>query len=91
VSPDCQRQGIGSALINWSLGECRQLGHSVVIVVGDSAYYRRFGFAPATPFGIECSFPVPDDVFMLLELSPGAAAGYKGMVRYHPEFEKLSV
>ncbi len=91
VAPDCQRRGIGTGLINWSLDECRRLGHAVIIVVGDPAYYRRFGFTPASPFGIECPFPVPAEVFMLLELSQGAAAGYKGMVRYHPEFDKLSV
>jgi putative acetyltransferase len=89
VAPDCQRQGIGTALINWSLNECRRLGHSVIIVVGGPAYYRRFGFAPASPLDLECPFPAPAEVFMLLELSAGAASGYKGTVRYHPEFEKL--
>lgn len=86
VAPDCQRQGIGSALIRWSLEECRQLGHGVVILVGEPAYYARFGFTPAAPLGIECPFPIPPEVFMVLELSPGAANGCSGMVRYHPEF-----
>lgn len=87
VAPDCQRQGIGSALTQWSLEECRRLGHGVVIVVGEPAYYSRFGFTPASPFGIECPFPVPPEVFMVLELSPGVASGCRGMVRYQPEFE----
>lgn len=86
VAPDCQRQGIGTALIRWSLEECRQLGHRLVIVVGEPAYYRRFGFAPASPFDLECPFPVPPEAFMLLELSPGAAAGCHGVVHYQPEF-----
>lgn len=87
VAPDCQRRGIGSAIIRWSLEECRRLGHGVVIVVGDPAYYPRFGFTPASPFGIQCPFPAPSDAFMVLELSPGAASGCHGMVRYQPEFE----
>lgn len=87
VAPDFQRQGIGSALIRWSLDECRRLGHGVVTVLGEPAYYPRFGFTPATPFGIECPFPVPSEAFMVLELSPGAARGCRGVVRYRPEFE----
>jgi putative acetyltransferase len=35
VAPDCQRLGIGSALIRWGLEKCCQLGHEVVIVLGD--------------------------------------------------------
>jgi putative acetyltransferase len=89
VAPDCQRQGIGSALIRWSLEECQRLGHGVVIVVGEPAYYPRFGFTPASPFGIQCPFPVPPEAFMVLELSPGAASGCRGMVRYRPEFESV--
>ena len=87
VAPDCQRQGIGSALIWWSLNQCRELGHGVVIVVGAPFYYRRFGFVPAAEFGIECPFPVPSEAFMLLELVPGATREYRGMVRYRPEFD----
>jgi hypothetical protein len=38
---------------------------------------------------IECPFPVPSEAFMVLELSPGAAAGRRGTVRYRPEFELI--
>jgi len=89
VAPDCQRQGIGSALIRWSLEECRRLEHGVVIVVGEPAYYPRFGFTPAAPFGIQCPFPVPPEAFMVLELSPGATSGCRGMIRYRPEFDSV--
>ena len=87
VAPDCQRQGIGSSLVRWSLEQCRQLGHGLVIVLGGPAYYSRFGFAPASRFGIECPFSVPPEEFMGLELSPGAASGCRGMVCYRPEFD----
>ena len=90
VTPDFQRQGIGSALVRWALEECRRLGHGVVIVLGGPGYYQRFGFTPAAKFGIECPFPVPPETFMLLELSPDAAHGHRGIVRYRPEFESVS-
>jgi len=90
VAPDCQRQGIGSALIRWGLEECQRLGHGVVIVVGASAYYSRFGFRPASHLGLQCPFPVPPEAFMVLELSPGTASACRGMVCYRPEFESVS-
>ena len=86
VAPDLQKQGIGSALIRWSLDKCLRMGHSVVIVLGEPAYYGRFGFTPASRFGIECPFPAPPEAFMVLELSPGAASQCRGTVRYRPEF-----
>src|SRR5512139_3078380 len=38
VLPDYQRQGIGSALMDAGLGECRRLGHERVVVLGHPDY-----------------------------------------------------
>ena len=89
VHPDWQREGVGSALIRWSLDECARAGHSLVIVLGHPEYYPRFGFVPAMPLGVRCPFEVSSEVFMLLELRPGALAGRTGTVRYRPEFAAL--
>ena len=59
VHPQWQRKGIGSALIRWSLDECRRNGHELVIVVGHPNYYPRFGFVPAMPLGIRCRLKRP--------------------------------
>jgi len=45
VQPDRQRRGIGSALIRDGLGLARADGWDAVIVLGDPAYYARFGFS----------------------------------------------
>ena len=87
VEPEFQRQGVGAALIRWGLDECRRSGHGIVVVLGEPAYYGRFGFTSASRFGINCPFPVPSEAFMLLELRSDAAAGRRGMVRYRHEFE----
>lgn len=86
VLPDWQRSGVGSALVRWSLDACRRDGHQLIIVLGHPEYYPRFGFVPATPFGLRCPFRVPDAAFLLLELQPGAARARAGVVRYRPEF-----
>jgi putative acetyltransferase len=86
VLPDHQRRGIGSALVRAGLDACRQFGFGAVIVLGHAEYYPRFGFQPASRFGIKCEYDVPDDVFMALELLPSAMAEKSGTIRYHPAF-----
>ncbi len=86
VLPELQRQGVGSELIRRGLEECRRLGREVVFVLGHPEYYPRFGFAPAAAKGLRCEYPVPDEVFMVLELREGALAGRTGLVKYRPEF-----
>jgi putative acetyltransferase len=81
-----QRQGIGSALVREGLERCREMGYDAVVVLGHPAYYPRFGFLPASRFGIGCEYDVPDEVFMALELVPGALRGKSGTIRYHPAF-----
>jgi putative acetyltransferase len=89
VAPQHQRQGIGTALIRWSLAECqKQQGH-IVVVLGEPGYYRRFGFTSASAYGISCPFPVPDEAYMVLELQPGAMQGVRGLVQYRAEFGAL--
>ena len=89
VLPDQQRRGVGSALVRAGLDECRRLGMGVVVVVGHPEYYPRFGFRPASRAGLRCEYPVPEEVFMVVELEPGALAGRRGLVKYRPEFGEL--
>ena len=46
VAPARQRQGIGSALVRAGLQRLENAGTAQVHVLGDPAYYSRFGFAP---------------------------------------------
>jgi putative acetyltransferase len=86
VLPMHQRRGIGSALVRAGLDACREGEFDAVIVLGHAAYYPRFGFQPASRFGIGCEYDVPDEVFLALELQPGALSGLSGTIRYHPAF-----
>jgi putative acetyltransferase len=86
VLPALQRQGLGTLLITAGLDACRQAGHTGVVVLGHPTYYPRFGFRPASRYGIQSDYDVPDDVFMALELRPGALQGHAGRARYQPEF-----
>ncbi|WP_420564983.1 GNAT family N-acetyltransferase [Thalassobaculum sp.] len=44
VAPDLQRRGIGSALIGEGLARIEAEGAAGCVVLGDPAYYARFGF-----------------------------------------------
>lgn len=89
VLPGRQRQGIGSSLLRSGLDECNRLGCQAVFVLGHADYYPRFGFVPASRYGVVSQFEVPDEVFMALELEPGALAGMAGKMRYHEAFDAL--
>lgn len=89
VLPAFQRLGVGSALVSAGLERCRNSGHARVLVVGDPAYYSRFGFVPAARYGVRPPFETPPDTFMALELQPGAFAAATGVARYGHEFDDL--
>lgn len=86
VLPSAQQRGIGMQLIEVCLERLRELGHAAVVVVGEPDYYARFGFIPAGRWGLRWEVDAPEDVFMVLELTPGRLAGISGTVRYRPEF-----
>lgn len=87
VMPAHQNKGIGTALLRTGLDECKSLGYGAVVVLGHPRYYPRFGFAPATRFGIGCEYDAPEDAFMVLELQPGYLSGKSGTIKYHAAFK----
>jgi putative acetyltransferase len=89
VRPEFQNQGIGSELVRQGLEECHRLGSRMVVVLGHSSFYPRFGFEPARPKGVSAPFPVPDKSWMVIELEPGALSGVQGTVRYPPAFDDV--
>ena len=90
VLPAFQNQGIGTELVKRGLEECRKLGHKIVVVVGHAGYYPRFGFVKAGEKGLQLPFEAPDEIFMALELVPGALDEVKGTVEYPPALHAVT-
>jgi len=82
VLPDCQRQSIGAGLVRTGLDALRRLGARGCVLLGEPAYYTRFGFAPSG----DIVFPgVPPEYFLALSLDDSAPRP-AGDVRYHDVF-----
>lgn len=88
VHPDFQNQGIGSALVNAGLKEANVLRFGLIVVLGHPQFYSRFGFKPSVDFGIESSFPVPEDAFMVKPLT-NYHSKYQGNIVYPESFNSV--
>lgn len=86
VLPNYQKSGIGSKLIIESHKRAKELEYSSVIVLGHPDYYPRFGYQPASRWGIKAPFEVPDESFMAIELIENGLKDVSGTVNYAKEF-----
>ncbi|WP_030666311.1 GNAT family N-acetyltransferase [Streptomyces rimosus] len=84
VLPEYQKQGAGSAVIRAVLDAARAAGERTAIVLGHPSYYPRFGFEPASRFGILPPQEWPDEAFLALSLDGGTPP--RGTVRYAEAF-----
>jgi putative acetyltransferase len=87
VLPNNQRQGIGSKLIEAGLEELKKRNCPLVIVLGYPGYYPKFGFEPASRFGLQCQWEVPDEAFMALLLNPDLPTPIHAIAKYRSEFD----
>lgn len=88
VLPEAQGTGVGSALMHAVLGAADALGEPFVVLLGEPAYYRRFGFVAATEHGITPPDPAWGDYFQVRLLAahrPDVAGTY----RYAAPFDDL--
>lgn len=86
VLPAFQRRGLGSALVKAGIEQIKNMRIPFIAVLGHPDYYPRFGFEPASRYGIKCAWEVPDEAFMILILDKKELRGLTGIVKYRPEF-----
>ena len=87
VLPLRQGAGIGHRLIEAGLEELRQMGESVVVVVGDPRYYTRFGFSTELGETYPCVYSGSSYMALHLDDHQRVAAG---AVRFPDAFGLVS-
>jgi putative acetyltransferase len=80
-----QRRGIGSALVREGIAHLVARNEEIVLVLGDPAFYERFGFSVAAASAFASRYQGPD--FMALALAATAPGG--GKVHYPAAFDDL--
>jgi len=80
VAPDCRRRGIGAALMRRALRAARSAGHAAVLLVGDAAYYGRFGFTAAKTAALSLAGLGEPGRLLGLELASGSLDGARGPI-----------
>jgi putative acetyltransferase len=86
VAPDRQRSGIGSQLIREGLKKAAAGGWDGVFVLGEPAYYRRFGFSTALASGFASPYAGP---FLMALALHGALPAIAGKIAYAPAFRAI--
>ena len=79
VHPAHRGRGIGSALMRQALATAAERGHAAVLLVGDAAYYGRFGFSADKTGALRVAGADPARL-LGLELKAGALDGAHGAI-----------
>lgn len=80
VAADRRNRGVGAAMMRHAFSAARRQGHRAIILVGDSAYYGRFGFSAEKTAALRMPGPFERRRLLGLELMPGALDGARGLL-----------
>lgn len=86
VLPEAQGIGVGTALVHAVLAVAEAAGETLVTLLGEPAYYRRFGFRAAEELGVTSPVPLWGRHFQARWLA-GPRTG--GTFRYTEPFARL--
>lgn len=73
-------KGIGAALMRAAIDEAHKRDHGAILLVGDAAYYERFGFSADNTRHLVMPGPFERSRFLALELKAGWLEGAAGMI-----------
>lgn len=78
IRPDCQRQGFGKKLLDYSLAAAADLGAGALVITGNILFYGQSGFIPAKTLGIRYQEDPEADYLLVRELKEGFLRGMAG-------------
>ncbi len=80
VAADIQGCGVGAELMRRALREAKRRGYRAVLLVGDPAYYRRFGFSAENTGALRMPGPYNRERLLVHEFVPGTMSDARGMI-----------
>jgi predicted N-acetyltransferase YhbS len=80
VDPSCRALGLGAALMRHALAAATARGDRAVILLGDAAYYERFGFTAAKTSNLSLPGPFERERLLGLELRESGLDGAAGLI-----------
>lgn len=89
VEENLRHQGVGEKLVYEGLDALNEFSYAAVVVLGDPAYYSRFGFKSAAQYDLHCHWPDSETAFQVYPLADDALNGVDGLVEYSPPFSRF--
>jgi putative acetyltransferase len=86
VLPAEQGRGVGTALMHAVVAAADALDWPAIVLLGEPAYYGRFGFEPASAHGVLAPVPAWEPFFQIRRLAAWTPS-LTGAFRYAPPFE----
>jgi predicted N-acetyltransferase YhbS len=80
VDESVRSRGIGGALMRRAMAAARRRKHRAVLLVGDAAYYRRFGFSAEKTGALWLPGPYERHRLLACALIPGALDDARGLI-----------
>jgi len=80
VDASCRSLGLGAALMAHAIAAAKARGHGAVILLGDAAYYTRFGFTAVKTAELSLPGAFAQERLLARELRDGALDGAAGMI-----------
>jgi len=89
VDEKYRNQGLAAEMVKEGLSSLREFGYPACVVLGNPAYYGRFGFIDSEKHQMRCQWDVPQGAFQVLSLVEGEFDHRSGLIEYCPEFSEL--
>lgn len=80
VAEDCRSRGLGGAMVRRAIQAARKLGYGAIVLVGDAAYYSRFGFSVEKTGALWMPGPFERHRLLGRELKTGSLDSARGMI-----------
>jgi hypothetical protein len=80
VASDVRGRGVGADLMWRALRDAEKLGYRAVLLVGDPAYYQRFGFSAEMTSALRMPGPFARERLLACEFVLGALRSARGVI-----------